>query len=94
VAGCANGLVGIWDLSNGARLIYDHLHGPVVHLHMEANRLHAATALGDFITHDLDAFTKGYCSLMREVWREVDVVWERSLPVARKPPQDHACLKR
>jgi hypothetical protein len=66
----------------------------VIHLHLEGDALYAATALGDFVAHDLHAFTKEYCALMREVWREVDVVWEGSLPVAREPPASHPCNRR
>jgi hypothetical protein len=94
VAGYANGLVGLWNLKNGAQLLQERLHGPVVHLHMEGGRLYAATALGDHVTHDLRALTKDYCALLKELWEEVDVVWERGLPVVRPPPSEHHCARR
>jgi len=91
VVGYANGLVGIWSLSTGDRLIEVNLHGPVNHLHLERGTLYAATALGDHVALDLRVFTRRYCQLLEQVWKEVDVVWDRGQAVLRPPPEEHRC---
>ncbi|MGC4113525.1 MAG: WD40 repeat domain-containing protein [Myxococcales bacterium] len=91
VAGYANGLVGVWDAANGARLHVEQLHGPVAHLALSGRTLYAATELGDRTAVDLRVFHQPWCELVREVWREVPVVWEEGRPVARAAPPGHAC---
>jgi len=94
IAGFANGLLGIWDLNNGARLHASRLHGPVVHMQLQDGRLHAATVLGDRLSLDLRVLEAPYCHVMRDVWAKVSVVWDDGLPVVRERPADHRCLQR
>jgi len=91
IAGHASGALGIWHLGNGGRLDHAHLHGPVVHVRLDGRRLHAATELGDHATLDLSAFHLSYCALLRRVWGDVGVVWERRQAVLRAPPDGHPC---
>jgi hypothetical protein len=91
IAGYHGGLVGIWMLSNGQRLDHAKLHGPVVHLRRDRDRLYVATELGDHLTLDLSVFQAGYCERLRAVWRQVPVLWQDGQPVRREPPADHEC---
>ena len=93
IVGYANGLVGIWQLENGIRLDHARLHGPVMHLRLQGDRLYAATELGDHLAWDLGVFHRDYCGLLREVWDEVPVTWESGLPVLRPPPVAHRCAR-
>jgi WD40 repeat protein len=96
VVGFAGGQLGLWDLTTGRRLHHTRLHGPVIHLHRLAHhgRLYAASELGSHQIWDLAALRMPYCELLREVWRQVSVVWEQGRPVARRPPADHPCRRR
>ena len=89
--GYANGLVGLWQMSDGKRLMHGQLHGPVEHLLIEQGKLHAATGLGQHLSWDLGVFHDQRCKLLRQIWQKVPVVWERGVPVEREPPVDHAC---
>ncbi len=93
VAGFASGLVGIWYLDSGTKLDHSKLHGPVVHLLLERGKLYIATELGDHLTMDLSTFYKDYCKLVRQVWRDVPVVWKKGLPKRKDPDSGHACFK-
>ena len=94
VAGYAGGLLGIWNMDNGDRLVHVQLHGPVEHLLRHNGRLHAATALGDRVVLDLSLLQMNHCELLRQVWRGVPVQWQEGLVQRRSPPADHRCLKR
>jgi len=94
IAGYANGLLGIWKLDSGALLHHVRLHGPVIHLVLKGDRLHAASELGDHLSLDLGVFRQGYCQVLHQVWRMVPVVWDSGLPVTRKPDPEHPCFKR
>jgi WD40 repeat protein len=96
VVGFASGHLGLWDLTTGKRLHHARLHGPVVHLELvdRGARLYAATELGSHLVWRLGPLLKGYCELLREVWRDVPVVWEQGRPVRRAPPRDHPCAAR
>ena len=93
VVGYANGVVGIWSIRNGTQLHRARLHGSVVHLVMKGGKLYAATDLGDHAVMDLDIFHKPWCELLREVWRQVPVAWEKGLPERRQPSVDHECAR-
>jgi len=93
IAGHANGLLNIWHTGNGALLDHSKLHGPVIHIRVQGSRLYAATALGDHMVLDLSTLHLPYCELLRQVWREVPVVWEKRAPVVRTPPTSHACAR-
>jgi hypothetical protein len=58
---------------------------------LRGGKLLAATSLGDSMVLDLEPFHLEYCALMRNVWRDVPVVWEAGLPVRREPPAEHTC---
>lgn len=93
IVGYANGMLGIWNLTNGARLHHVRLHGPVVHLLLRDGKLYAATELGQSHVLDLGPFRTGYCDILRQVWRHVPATWEGGLPVHRPPPRRHRCLR-
>jgi WD40 repeat protein/serine/threonine protein kinase len=91
VVGYASGDLGLWNVTNGARLHGARLHGPVGQLMIEGGKLYAASDLGDHLVLDLSSFDQRYCDLMQGIWAEVPVVWEGGLPVTREPPVGHAC---
>jgi hypothetical protein len=91
IAGFANGVLGIWNLDNGARLHHIRLHGPVIHLLRREGKLYAATELGQSHVLDLGIFHTGYCNILRSVWGHVPAVWEGGLPLVRPPPPGHRC---
>jgi WD40 repeat protein/serine/threonine protein kinase len=93
VAGHADGQLGLWSLRSGARIEHARLHGPVVHLLLRNNLLHAASDLGQHLSLDLSVFAAPRCNLLRQVWRAVPVVWEAGLPRTRPPPDRHPCSK-
>ncbi len=94
VAGFANGQIGIWSLENGARLRGSRLHGAVRHIAVAGGKLVAATELGDHLTLHLSTFDLSYCDLMRQVWRDVPVMWLNGLPTRRLAPGRHRCAAR
>ena len=90
-AGYADGTVGIWSLRTGRRLHQTRLHGPVVHLLRRGQRLHAATDLGHHLTWDLGLLRADYCAMLRQVWKQVPVMWEQGRAVLRAAPGGHRC---
>ena len=95
VVGFASGFLGLWDLTTGRRLHHARLHGPLIHLRLtgDGERLYAATELGSHLVWDLAPLRESHCALLRQVWREVPVVWERGHPVRRPPPAHHPCRR-
>jgi hypothetical protein len=89
--GYGNGVFGLWSLANGARLLHGRLHGPVVHLILKGDRLYAASALGQHAALDLGMLNTDYCTLMREVWKKIPIVWADGLPQLKDPPTAHRC---
>ena len=87
-----SGTVGLWDLATGTRLDSWTLHGPVRHLLLEADRLHAVSDLGDVDTADLGVLRRPYCDLIREVWAHAPATWKGGRAERRAPPPGHACL--
>lgn len=90
LVGYANGQVGLWSIADGKKLAQARLHGRVVHLHLEAQRLYAATDLGDHLLWDLGAFHRPYCELLEDVWAQVPVIWVDGEPQPRPVPA-HRC---
>ncbi len=90
--GFANGDLGIWSIMTRTRLDKTKLHGPVMDILLQNQRLYAVTENGDHVSWDLGVFYIEYCDLLREIWNRVPVVWERGRPVERQPPDDHQCL--
>ncbi|MBN2359541.1 MAG: protein kinase [Deltaproteobacteria bacterium] len=93
IVGYDDGLFGAWDLDTGKRLEQARLHGPVVHLQRNGNLLFAVSELGSIAVWDLGLLTMDYCDLMRQVWRQVPVVWASGAPVPRPPPTGHRCAE-
>jgi hypothetical protein len=85
--------VGIYDLRSGSRLTSARLHGPVVHLELAGQTLHAATVLGSHLAWDLGILDRDYCELVRQVWRRVPVRWESGRAVLRARPTGHPCAR-
>jgi hypothetical protein len=93
VVGHANGHVAVHSVADGARLERSRLHGPVAHLALAGGTLAAASELGDHVVLDLSVFGRGRCSVLREVWRRVPVVWEAGRAVIRPAPSTgHRCV--
>lgn len=91
VVGFGDGTVGLWDTTRGDPIGHAKLHGPVMHLQMEADHLVAATSLGQSLDWDLSVFSRDYCSLMGDVWRAVPITWRHGTAVRQGPPSSHAC---
>lgn len=90
-AGYANGFVGLWSLDNGARLFYETLHGAVPHLAFRGGFLYGASTLGELLTRDLRIFDATYCDILRDIWRDIPVLWGPGFPVAHQRPSSHPC---
>jgi hypothetical protein len=93
VAGFRNGFVGVWSALDGKQLASAKLNGIVEHAVLEGTRLYVATGIGDHAVLDLSIFTRPYCEILREVWKEVPIVWENGQAVRREPPKDHPCAQ-
>jgi WD40 repeat protein/serine/threonine protein kinase len=91
VAGYANGLLALWSVKDGTTLHKVWLHGAVVHLHLEAGTLFAATELGDHYAIDLSVFDADYCALVRDAWRRIPLVWRDGRQVEKGPDPEHRC---
>jgi len=90
VVGYASGLLGLWNLQDGVRLAHGKLHGSVVHLRRQGDKLYAATDLGDAMSWDMTTFSRSYCDLLKRVWRQVPVVWSAGSAIQRPVP-NHVC---
>jgi hypothetical protein len=91
IAGARDGTLGLWNMADGEKLESWKLHGPVVHLLVEDGTLYAASELGDYQVVDLSVYQRDYCALLREIWRDVLVVWKDGRAVVERPPEDHEC---
>jgi WD40 repeat protein/serine/threonine protein kinase len=76
IGGFANGSVGIWDLTAGAQLHLEKLHGPIAHLLLADNVLYAVSELGDSRSIDLGGFGRSYPALLADVQQQTPVRWE------------------
>ncbi len=90
-AAYASGALGVWSATTGERLLSVWLHGPATGLQLRGHRLVALTAVGRIGVWDLETFAKPHCELLREVWRDVPVVWDGGHLVLRAPSRDHRC---
>ncbi len=88
--GHADGTLAMYD-ADGALLDRRKLHGAVTHLVVGDRALHALSDLGDFLAWDLAALSADRCALLRQMWKQVPVVWAGGAAVARQPPDDHPC---
>jgi hypothetical protein len=86
VVGFTNGMVGIWDLETRRLLDQVRIHGGVSRLLVKDNRLYAATSNGNHTVLDLTALAVDRCTLLREVWRKIPVVWKNGRGVVQNPP--------
>ena len=92
IVGYDAGIVGLWTLKTGLRVRKARLSGNVRHLILDKSRLYAATDLGGTLVWDVGIFTKGRCALMREIWKDVPVVWDMGRVVVQAPPTDDPCF--
>ena len=93
VLGYQNGVVGLWDVSDGVRLWQRRLYGSVAHMQLRDGTLYAATELGSELSWDLSVLGAERCALLRKVWAAVPVVWEHGRGVERKEPSGHPCAR-
>ena len=91
IAGFGNGAVGVWSWRDGKRLADGRTHGPIEHLLLENHRLYAASALGQHLMWDLSTLYDERCTLLREVWASVPVVWQDARAITVPPPAKHPC---
>ena len=91
IVGFANGVVGLWSLRSGRRLLHARLHGSVAHVATEGNRMVALSALGDHVVWDLESIQAEYCALLSEIWKSVPVTWANGRAIVTPPPEDHEC---
>ncbi len=91
LVGFENGVVGMWDVTDGRHLGYGRLHGPVVHAALEGDSFFAGTELGDALRWDVSALSGDYCQILRELWSETRVVWRAGRIVREAPPAAHRC---
>ena len=91
--GYGNGLLGMWSQRDGTQLDRTMLHGPIVHLRVEGQKLYAATELGRFLVRDLSVFFVDHCTLLREVWDRVPVLWQQGQALEQPPPARHRCRR-
>jgi WD40 repeat protein/serine/threonine protein kinase len=94
LAGFTSGAVGIFSARTGELLHLAHLHGALSQLSMEQGKVYAVTELGDQRVWDLSALGMPRCELMRAIWAQVPVIWERGSPRAAAAPPRHACSRR
>ena len=73
----------LWDMRDGTLLASARLHGQIVHLLMDHERLYAASDLGSQLVWDLSALHQDYCALMRHLWEAVPVVWQSGQTLER-----------
>jgi len=90
IAGFANGVVGLWKVDDGTMLDRIRVHGPITHLMIVGDRLHAASELGDHAELDLSVFHRSRCEVLRLVWAAVPVVWSAGAAEMAPPPR-HDC---
>ena len=76
VAGYADGLVGVWDLSDGSLLRSSRLHGAIRRLTYQQQTLRATSELGDQREIDLQVIGKGYCAILAGVRQSIPIVWQ------------------
>jgi len=91
LVGYADGVIALFSLETGASLEQWRLHGSAIHLVLRGSELFAASDLGDSLREDLATYTRDYCDLLREVWREAPVEWEAGHAVLRPAPAGHLC---
>ena len=91
VAGFDNGVVGVWDMHNGQRLLRMKLHGPITTLAMRGRRLVAVSELGQTLNEDFGVFHEDSCSVLRSIWEQVPVAWDNGRLKVSEPPEAHRC---
>jgi WD40 repeat protein/serine/threonine protein kinase len=91
VVGYASGEIGLWSLHSGRKLLSARLQGSVEHLLVTDGVVYAASELGDHTIMDVRSLRRPACSLLRDVWAQVPVVWDRGYARRQGPPADHRC---
>jgi hypothetical protein len=91
IAGYADGTLGMWDIVDGSRLGFTHVHGPVTMLTLVGQHIDAASDLGRATRWDLTSFYQDHCEVLRQVWSQVPVVWLNGQPQLQPPPAEHRC---
>lgn len=83
VVGFESGVVGMWDTSNGRLLLRRKLHGPIAFLASHGEKLVMVSELGQVRVEDLAVLHRDWCTVLRDVWQQVPVVWEDGRLVER-----------
>ncbi|MFP6685305.1 MAG: WD40 repeat domain-containing protein, partial [Polyangiaceae bacterium] len=87
----ADGTLSLYNWRDGKQLATARIHGPIQHLLLDEPKLYAASSLGQHLVWDLSALYAERCSLLREVWKSVPIVWREGRAVREAPPNDHPC---
>lgn len=93
LVGGRSGFVGVWDTGSGKLLEHAWLHGAPLYMTVVADKLYAASEVGDFEVIDLAIYGRDYCDLMREVWAEAPIVWQAGKPLVAAPDPGHRCAQ-
>jgi hypothetical protein len=93
VAGFDDGVVAVFGGETGRKLHEIHLEGPIAALVADGPRVLAISELGATAMIDLSVLESDYCSLLRDVWAAIPVVWSRGGAVSRPPPDGHRCRR-
>ena len=56
------------------------------------DRAERRLCFGDHATLDFGVFHRDYCDILRQIWREVPVIWSAGLAVEESPPNAHRRL--
>jgi len=91
--GHESGQVSLLGRRDGREVDRMQLHGRMVALEVTRSHLVLLSDLGDHRAIDLTPFRQSRCDLLREVWRQVPVVWRHGRAVRQAPPADHPCRK-
>jgi WD40 repeat protein len=91
IAAFADGTLSLYSWRDGKQLATARIHGPIQHLLLDEPKLYAASSLGQHLVWDLSALYAERCSLLREVWKRVPIVWREGRAVREPPPTGHPC---
>jgi hypothetical protein len=91
VAGTDAGLIGVWDVDTGDRLLSSVIDGPPVDVVVMGDRVHVLGELGDQQELDLSLLFRPYCEVLRDIWATVPFAWQSTGPALVATPGGHRC---
>jgi len=91
VAGFQDGTVGLWALGDGILVRTQRLHGKIRYMTLRNQTIYAVTDLGDYLRWPVESFYREPCTVIRNMWNEVPVVWKSGRATRQTPPVNHPC---